>query len=101
MFSTDAQELMYDRDNRPYPDYKKFYEYYGQYDYAHQWVQSAFDGIPTSFDRGNADFTLYSDAGRTGKFLILCECGCNHSVLLILNVGLVFGQRLSKKEQRT
>lgn len=45
-------------------DFKHFYDYYGKSDYAHQWVEAAFDGGSTSFSNGNADFSQYSKAGR-------------------------------------
>ena len=41
----------------PYPDFKKFYDYYGVADYGDQWVTASFDGTSTSFTRGNGDFS--------------------------------------------
>ena len=40
----------------PYTDFKYFYDYYGREDYAHHWVESAFDKQATDFAHGNADF---------------------------------------------
>jgi hypothetical protein len=42
----------------------------GVFDYANQWVLSAFEGSKTSFSNGNADFSLYSFTGKTGKPLL-------------------------------
>jgi hypothetical protein len=65
-FSLQAEEKMWDCENCPYSTYKKFYEYYGQFDYANKWVLAAFDGGKTNFDNGNADFTVYGKSGLTG-----------------------------------
>lgn len=58
-FSTSAQEKM-----TGYVDYEKFFDYYGRYDYADHWVLSAFSGVRTTFDNGNANFGLYGAAGQ-------------------------------------
>lgn len=50
--------------NCPYKDFKQYYEYYGVFDYAHQWVTAAFDGTRTNFANGNADFNSYTLVGR-------------------------------------
>lgn len=64
-FSKEAEEKMGKCANCPYVDYKKFYDYYGVYDYAHQWVLAAFSKGKTSFTNGNADFGVYGFDGRT------------------------------------
>jgi hypothetical protein len=64
-FSTQAQEKMYECDNCPYRTYEKFYDYYGVFDYANQWVLAAFEGSSTSFVNGQADFSSYTMVGRT------------------------------------
>jgi len=64
-FSTGAKAKMYECDNCPYVDYKKFFDYYGSFDYANQWVLAAFSGGKTSFQNGNADFGEFTFAGRT------------------------------------
>jgi hypothetical protein len=64
-FSTQAKEKMHDCEYCPYTTYEKFYQYYGAFDYADQWVMAAFDGKSTSFSNGNADFGPYDVAGRT------------------------------------
>jgi hypothetical protein len=66
-FSTSAQDLMYECEECPYKTYQKYYDYYGTFDYANQWVLAAFEGKSTSFARGNADFSKYGFPGRTGK----------------------------------
>lgn len=53
--------------NCPFDDYRKFAMYYGEFDYADQWVMAAFDGRETDFDHGNADFREYGEAGKIGK----------------------------------
>lgn len=64
-FSTAAQDKMWSCANCPYDDYKKFYDYYGKFDYANQWIMAAFEGAETDFDKGNADFSKYSKEGQT------------------------------------
>ena len=64
-FSTGAMKKMYtDCPGCPYVDYEMFYNYYGEFDYANQWVLSALDGSSTSFSNGNADFSKFSLVGR-------------------------------------
>eukprot|EP00581_Thalassiosira_minuscula_P007471 CAMPEP_0183710558 /NCGR_PEP_ID=MMETSP0737-20130205/6262_1 /TAXON_ID=385413 /ORGANISM="Thalassiosira miniscula, Strain CCMP1093" /LENGTH=547 /DNA_ID=CAMNT_0025938857 /DNA_START=120 /DNA_END=1763 /DNA_ORIENTATION=+ len=48
----------------PYTDFMYYYNYYGTDDYAHQWVEAAFDGGRTSFSNGNADFSKYGFDGK-------------------------------------
>ena len=50
-------------ENCPYKDFKYFYDYYGMDDYAHHWVESAFDKTATQFTNGNADFSASSFDG--------------------------------------
>jgi len=63
-FSTSAQKKMAECENCPYPMYEKFYDYYGQYDYANQIVLAAFAGSKTNFKNFNNDFGLYSFDGK-------------------------------------
>jgi hypothetical protein len=65
--SLDAKDMMHDCATCPYLTYDKFYNYYGEFDYAHQWVVSAFDRNETDFKLGNGDFSKYGDLGRAGK----------------------------------
>jgi hypothetical protein len=60
-FSLQAEEKMSEHST-----YQKFYDYYGQFDYADKWVLAAFAGSETNFDNGNADFTFYGKSGLTG-----------------------------------
>jgi len=48
----------------PYKDFMYFYDYYGTDEYAHQFVEAAFEGTKTQFTNGNADFSLYSFMGK-------------------------------------
>jgi hypothetical protein len=56
---------MHDCTNCPYTTFEKFYQYYGAFDYANQWVMAAFAGEPTNFANGNANFRQYEFTGRT------------------------------------
>merc|ERR1719401_2601941 len=63
-FSTAAQKKMAECANCPYEMYKKFYDYYGQYDYGNQIVLAAFAGTETNFKNFNNDFGLYNYEGK-------------------------------------
>jgi hypothetical protein len=65
-FSTGAQEKMYACDSCPYPTYLKFFNYYGVFDYANQWILAAFNKGATNFSNGNAVFSNYGMEGTTG-----------------------------------
>ena len=41
----------------PYPDFKKFYDYYGFADYGDKWVSASIDGTNAGLLNGNADFS--------------------------------------------
>merc|ERR1711971_686314 len=61
-FSLQAKAKMYDCANCPYVTYKKFYDYYGDFDYADKWVTAALDGTKADFaTSGDADFAAVSD----------------------------------------
>ena len=56
-FSHQAKEKMSN-----YDTYKKFYNYYGQYDYADRFVMAGFNNAATSgFVNGGADFSNYDE----------------------------------------
>jgi len=63
-FSTSAQKKMMECANCPYEMYQKFYNYYGQYDYANQIVLAAFAGTETNFKNFNNDFGLFNYDGK-------------------------------------
>jgi len=63
-FSTGAKAKMNDCANCPYLMYEKFYKYYGEFDYADKWVQAAFALQKADFTNGDADFSLYGEAGQ-------------------------------------
>ena len=51
----------------PYATYSRFYEYYGDFDYADKWVSAALAGESMSFSSGNHgpnDFSALGDAAR-------------------------------------
>lgn len=66
-FSLQAKEKFVDCIDCPYKTYSKYLYYYGFYDYADQWILSAFGRRPTNFHRGNADFSLYRSDGANGE----------------------------------
>jgi hypothetical protein len=70
-FSTNAKDNFYSCDACPYIDYSKFVDYFGEFEYADKWVSAAFEGGNTEFDRGNADFSLYTSVGRSGTSLFI------------------------------
>lgn len=55
---------MYRCENCPYRTFEKFREYYGFFDYADKWVNAAFKGEGTNFQRGNANFVRYGFKGK-------------------------------------
>lgn len=65
-FSTEAKAKMAECANCPYPDYKKFTDYYGKNDYGDHIITSAFNGLPTRMANGNMQFELYKEEARTG-----------------------------------
>ena len=66
-FSVDAEEKMYNCGPKcPYATYNKFYEYYGVFDYANQWVLSALNRGKTNFAKGHAEFDVYGMEGTAG-----------------------------------
>ena len=66
-------------DNRPYPTFQKFCNYYKIYAYADNWITSAFNKVPTKFENGNADFTDYDDLGRLGMWCFAAALCCRSS----------------------
>jgi hypothetical protein len=67
--STTAQAIMGDCGTRcPYSTFKKFLTYYGEPDYGHRIVQSAFDMTSTQgLLRLNNDFSNITNAARAGQ----------------------------------
>ena len=67
-FSTKAKAKMYDIPSGPYKTYKKFYDYYGDFDYANRWVMAALYGTtytPTNAATTHAlGFSSTEDAAR-------------------------------------
>lgn len=84
-FSTFAKELMYDCPDdlkgstgecptRPHATYKKFYDYYGDFEYANEWVLAAFEARDTIFTRGNGQFHRLDEIARAGTYCHLSFC---------------------------
>ena len=67
-FSLGARKKMYDTKNCagcPYPEYSAFVDYYGNYEYADDWVKAALAGKETPFQgAGNADFSKFGFIGK-------------------------------------
>ena len=67
-FSTGAQSKMYDGcPGCPYKHYSRFYEYFGDFDYADKWVSAALAGESMAFTSGRHgpnDFSALGDAAR-------------------------------------
>ena len=70
-FSTAAKKKMAECENCPYKMYEKFYDYYGQYDYANQITLAAMSGQKTNFDNFDMDMGLYGFDGRTRKWNVI------------------------------
>jgi hypothetical protein len=68
-FSTKVKSLMHDCRHCPYDIYLKYFQYYGEYDYANQMITAAFDKQSTSFKKGNANFSQYNEEGQSGKIM--------------------------------
>ena len=70
-FSTTANEKMRpSADQAFYPEFQKYYDYYGDADYGDKWVSAAFDGSATGFSsgRGDADFSKYEADARSRTY---------------------------------
>lgn len=64
-YSTKARDEMYLCENCPYQDFQKFYNYYGVWDYADQFIMAAKSGTQTSeFERGAVNFSGMDIVGR-------------------------------------
>lgn len=59
-----ARDRLYDCRNCPKPDYNKFVDYYGIYDYADHIIVRAFQADETDMQKGNQDFRAFGWAGR-------------------------------------
>ena len=65
----EAETMFHCHDKCPFPEYEKFYHYYGQLDYGAVWMTAALKGHSTSvggmsFHHGSEDFGQLSDDGR-------------------------------------
>lgn len=65
--SSHAQSRMWTCSHCPFDTYSKFYQYYGEFDYADRIIQSAFFGQEMELDRGNMDFGYYTKYGMKGR----------------------------------
>jgi len=66
--SGQAQQKMWECRHCPFPDFEKFYNYYGEYNYADRIITSAFRGQQTYLKNGNMDFGFYTEYGL-GSFI--------------------------------
>ena len=66
----EAEKMFHCKDHCPYPEYEKFYKYYGQMDYGNLWIEAALAGTETTFAKGvhfthgNVDFSELGVKGR-------------------------------------
>eukprot|EP00980_Cylindrotheca_fusiformis_P003785 scaffold834_cov123-Cylindrotheca_fusiformis.AAC.32 len=60
--SNDAEEKMWECSHCPITEFRKFYEYYEEFNYADRIISSAFNAQKTNMKNGNMDFGLYSDS---------------------------------------
>jgi hypothetical protein len=69
-FSKFAQDFMGECDGScPYPEFKKFYDYYGVFDYGDSFISAAFNTVSTLFSKGNMNFAKFGDAARAGTMM--------------------------------
>ena len=59
--SKQAEAKMGKCENCPYVDYQYFMDYYGEFDYGHQFVTAALERQLTPFSKGNMDFSRFSE----------------------------------------
>ena len=65
----EAERMFHCKDKCPYPEYEKFYQYYGQMDYGAVWLKAALKGQSTAdgdlkFQHGQEDFSKLAEPGR-------------------------------------
>ncbi|KAL3938264.1 MAG: hypothetical protein SGBAC_006787 [Bacillariaceae sp.] len=65
MMSTDAEDKMWKCDHCPFPEYKMFYNYFGEFNYADRILSHAFRGEQTYLKNGNMDFGYYTEYALT------------------------------------
>lgn len=61
--SSKAEEKMWECSHCPFPDFEKFYDYYGEFNYADRIITHAFRGEQTYLKNGNMDFGYYTEYG--------------------------------------
>jgi len=59
--SAEAEMKMWECKHCPFPEYEKFYNYYGEFNYADRIVTHAFRGEQTFLKNGNMDFGYYTE----------------------------------------
>jgi len=66
-FSTAAKAKMNDCDNGcPYPEPKKYFDYFGDFDYADKWIMAGLTGQKVEYKNGMSfDFSMYGPIGKT------------------------------------
>jgi hypothetical protein len=70
-----------------YPDFQKFFDYYGNFDYAHRWINASSYSEQTNFKngRGNADFGMM---GKGALSEAISKGSAYMSVLMFVIRGL-------------
>lgn len=69
--SAEAEDKMWKCQHCPFPEYEKFYNYYGEFNYADRIITHAFRGEQTYLKNGNMDFGYYTEYALSGEFLPL------------------------------
>eukprot|EP00980_Cylindrotheca_fusiformis_P003787 scaffold834_cov123-Cylindrotheca_fusiformis.AAC.34 len=59
--SNDAEEKMWECSHCPFSEFRKFYEYYEEFNYADRIISSAFRGERMQLTNGNMDFGFYTE----------------------------------------
>jgi len=76
-------KMLFCDDGCPEINASYFMDYYGVADFGDQWVQAAFDRIPTNFDNGNANFaTEYDGIG----FVEVIKKGISYTVSMLYSL---------------
>lgn len=83
--SSKAKEKMNECEYCPFDLYMRYVDYYGNYSYADEWVQAAFEERKTDFKNGDGNFKHYEYAGRAGTSLISLTLRSNKPLSNVLS----------------
>jgi len=100
-WSTQADSMMGScGEDCPYSEFSKFKKYYGQADYANEWISAAFEGRSTNFPgMGGADFSTYGYDGRN-QAIIKATAHMINPMIVIRQLELALDNcKSSKKDE--